>query len=1163
MKNFLQRLGLASIGLFFITFSVQAQAIDAQRLTDSYLKSNYNDLKLTLEDVTHYRLSSELVTKHNGLTHLYLQQTHADIPVFNAIFNINLLENGSVLSVGNRFLPQLAQRVNTTVAQIDQKTAVGHFARQMRLGTLPNLKQLPSSTETVSYFDAGGAALEPVKVEPMYFPVDEEIRLAWKVSFYAPDAQNWWVAHIDATNGDLIGLDDLVIHCSFESECPEEHAAHTHLDHASDAFTPTPPAGGAAYRVYPLTIESPNHGDRVRVTDPADATASPFGWHDTDGTQGPEFTITRGNNVHAYNDIFRQNRSLGGEPEGGDSLVFDFPLDLSTNRPYTQLDPLITNLFYWNNLTHDVWYSYGFDEASGNFQENNYGNGGNEGDYVRAEALDGSGTNNANMATNDDGSRPRMQMFLWGGTLQNALGFEASSGDEVLGQYEFVQFDFGGELPAPNQPINEQVVLASDDVDATADICQPITNGEELAGKIAMVDRGDCEFGFKAFAVQQQGAIAIVICNNAETPLFAAGGGDFGDQVTIPAVFVSKEDCDELKMSLSDLRIKIAQQEFIIPDPGPSGVSSDLDNGIIVHEYTHGISTRLTGGRFNSSCLRIEEQAGEGWSDWFGMVMTTTPDMVAERRRGVGTYAGRQPINGRGIRSFAYSRDMTINPHTYADIQTERVPHGVGSVWCVMLWDLFWNLVDEYEYDENMYNGTGGNNVAMQLVIDGMKIQPCNPTFVDARDAILAADEANYDGANQCLIWETFARRGLGVGAQPGGIESFDVPNTCLNDFVVNKKAVSEAFAGDRITYTLEIVNGKSTALSEGIVLDSIPAGTTFVEGSSSCDITEENGVLTINVGDLASGSELVCTYELQVSDEDFSILTFFEAVEGGLLSDWERTSAVGDQGWRRTIEDSYQGALAYFVANPGTRSDHFMMSQPFEVGAEDNPGLSFFHRYSTETEWDGGVIEVTVDDGATWTDVGEYMVKNGYPSNLRENPESNISGRPAFHGQSEGWIETIVDLGAFSGETIRFRFRFASDANTGSEGWYVDNITFYGNLSSITNIACAKEEEGDFCDSTTTIIFAAPTNTENIADDIDLGIFPNPADDVVHISLPESLDGEVQLSLVNTAGQVLLNQQLNDLQQQTVDIKSIPAGLYYLRLESERGIATRKLIVF
>jgi len=86
-------------------------------------------------------------------------------------------------------------------------------------------------------------------------------------------------------------------------------------------------------------------------------------------------------------------------------------------------------------------------------------------------------------------------------------------------------------------------------------------------------------------------------------------------------------------------------------------------------------------------------------------------------------------------------------------------------------------------FDDDFYNGTGGNNIAMQLVTDGLKLQPCSPGFIDGRDAILAADMANNNGANQCLIYQAFADRGLGFSATQGNTnnrfdqtEAFDMP---------------------------------------------------------------------------------------------------------------------------------------------------------------------------------------------------------------------------------------------------------------------------------------------------------------------------------------------------------------------------------------------------
>jgi hypothetical protein len=220
---------------------------------------------------------------------------------------------------------------------------------------------------------------------------------------------------------------------------------------------------------------------------------------------------------------------------------------------------------------------------------------------------------------------------------------------------------------------------------------------------------------------------------------------------------------------------------------------SDLDAGVIAHEYGHGISNRLTGGPNLVNCLNNAEQMGEGWSDWFALVMTTHPSDTAALPRGIGTYVIFQGADGRGIRPTPYTTDMTVNPSTYASVADAigiSQPHGIGYVWNTMLWEMYWNLVDRYGYNANIYDrwSTGGNNLAIQLVMDGMKFQPCRPGFVDGRNAILAADTALTGGANQCEIWRAFAKRGLGFSASQGlstsrsdGVQAFDLPASCTS----------------------------------------------------------------------------------------------------------------------------------------------------------------------------------------------------------------------------------------------------------------------------------------------------------------------------------------------------------------------------------------------
>jgi extracellular elastinolytic metalloproteinase len=96
---------------------------------------------------------------------------------------------------------------------------------------------------------------------------------------------------------------------------------------------------------------------------------------------------------------------------------------------------------------------------------------------------------------------------------------------------------------------------------------------------------------------------------------------------------------------------------------------------------------------------------------------------------------------------------------------------------------LYWNLVDKYGFSPNYYDVTqnAGNIKAMRLVFGGFPLQPCNPTFITARDAILLADKNHYGGENKCLIWKAFAKRGLGVGAEQSFeyVNDFKLPKDC------------------------------------------------------------------------------------------------------------------------------------------------------------------------------------------------------------------------------------------------------------------------------------------------------------------------------------------------------------------------------------------------
>ncbi len=767
-----------------IIFSVNASfSQDYSGVIKSYLQQNRSEYSLQSQDISDISIASESFSKSLKASTVYMEQRNQGIKVFNSTSPF-VVKNGAVVSAKVSFVANMASKVNATSPGITAQMAISKAAAALDLNAPSNLTLLETGADNSYVFSNGSISLENIPVQLVYQNMEDlnSLRLAWDLSIYLLNADHYYNVRIDAMSGELLQKMDWVSQCEFPDFSSMHNGKASNNSESilfeKSAATEKNPMGGSQYRVFALPLRNPDDGGDTVVNTPEDNTASPFGWHDTNAAAGAEFTITRGNNAYAYLDLC--DTGSGASPDGGAPLNFDFPFDLPRS-PVDYRDAATVNLFYLNNIIHDVMYQYGFDEASGNFQENSYGNGGTGSDSVNAEAQDGGGTNNANFGTPPDGSNPRMQMYIWTGTVGTVPNIFTINGGPLAGVYGGVPAGFGGAIPTT---LTGDLALIEDDDAGTSsdpnDGCDNITNGGSLSGKIVVIRRGDCEFGVKVLAAQNNGAIAAIVVNNVAGAPPLMGAGVVGCQVTIPAFAISNVDGEPI---ITQLQGAGSVNGTINGTDVPLSLDGDLDTEIVTHEYGHGISNRLTGGRFNTSCLQNEEQMGEGWSDFFALVMTIHNGDQAEDIRAMGSYASGDP---NGIRTYPYSTDFGINPHTYDDIKTEVAPHGVGSVWTAMLWEMTWDLIDEYGFDEDIYNGTGGNNIALQLVMDGLKLQPCSPGFVDGRDAILEADDIANGGANRCIIWRAFARRGLGLSANQGssnsksdGTEAFDVPTDC------------------------------------------------------------------------------------------------------------------------------------------------------------------------------------------------------------------------------------------------------------------------------------------------------------------------------------------------------------------------------------------------
>ncbi|MBI5704366.1 MAG: M4 family metallopeptidase, partial [Chloroflexi bacterium] len=118
------------------------------------------------------------------------------------------------------------------------------------------------------------------------------------------------------------------------------------------------------------------------------------------------------------------------------------------------------------------------------------------------------------------------------------------------------------------------------------------------------------------------------------------------------------------------------------------------------------------------------------------------------------------------------------------------------------------------------------------------------------------------------------------------------------------------------------------------------------------------------------------------------------------------------------------------------------------------NAFLHFAHAYDFETTtayWDGGVLEYSINNGATWVDAGSLMTHNGYRGTIYPNWNNPLKGRSAFVGASHGYISTRLNLSSLAGKTVTFRWRMGLDDVGVAWGWWLDNIRAYTCVPNFT----------------------------------------------------------------------------------------------------------------
>jgi hypothetical protein len=475
-------------------------------------------------------------------------------------------------------------------------------------------------------------------------------------------------------------------------------------------------------------------------------------------------TTTSGNNVNAFSDLDGNGVFSPGDvrPEVRSRRVLDYRYD-TTQEPLATQDQIkagVVNLFFLDNWMHDWWYDSGFTEATGNAQVDNLGRSGVGGDPFIALAQAGANNgsrDNASMSTPADGLSPRQRIFLF--TTSTVIALTTPAGTPHAE---------GFSAPPHAFDLTGAVAIADDGVAPGNDACQPITSN--VAGKIALITfSGVCGSAATVNNARAAGAIGVILADGAlDDPRAFAGSAT----ANIPGIAIGKTDGEALAAAVA------AGPVTVTVHSAPFGVErdGDLDSGVSGHEWAHYLHHRLAVCNSGQQCGAMSE----GWGDFNGLLLQLRDGDNRDGTYAQGSYAdasGTPDAAYFSVRRFPYSRDRTKNALSFRHIADENpLPtttpgrlnggansevHNAGEVWALMMFEAFNTLIDEHGVPV-------GRRRITDYSVAGLLLTPPEATFIEGRDAILAAASA-LDTDDMLLIAAAFAGRGAGsCAAAPG-----------------------------------------------------------------------------------------------------------------------------------------------------------------------------------------------------------------------------------------------------------------------------------------------------------------------------------------------------------------------------------------------------------
>ncbi|HEY2774815.1 MAG TPA: M36 family metallopeptidase [Candidatus Binatia bacterium] len=750
----------------------------------------------------------------------------------------------------------------------------------------------------------------PARAKPVYFHVDDSYRPAWYVEVSADvrgsngQVDNATVATVVAADdGELLLRTSLSRSDSFSYRAwADTSGEHGPLDGPYTDGTPHPTGTPFTY--------TPS------FTAPSLVSLAHGPISTNDAWLAPGSTVTKGNNVDAYTDASAPDGFSAGDFRADVTSPgsFDYTYDTAQDPEATsnQTSAAIVEAFYVANFEHDLYYDRGFDEAAGNGQQDNFGRGGLGGDPMLVEAQDYSGRDNADMNTPGDGFSPRMQLYLWDGPRTDSVAVDSQPSPHVLPSSlsPLGSADFGDN----NTSVTADVVLVDDGVSSNSDGCDtPFANAESVAGKIALIDRGLCLFIDKVQNALAAGAVGVLIANNTGGGTVSGMSGPCNGPCSIPVLMITQNQGAQTKQALAAGTVGVTMSL-------QSGVDRDgaLDNQIVAHEWAHFLSGRLVG---DGSGLSSNQSGGlgEGWSDFNAMLMTVRDGDNWAGAYPMSAYASAGLVGDSayfGLRRFPYSTDLTKNPLTFHDIQdgvaisgapcsfdcdgaNNSEVHDTGEVWTTMLWECYAALLGDTLGATPRLTFDEARTRMLGYLVASLKMTPLNPTFTEARDAVLASADAS-DLADEELFCNAFAKRGIGQGAvsparfsstNDGVVESF----TCVPPAVCPSSPRGDCQ-----------ISPRGQVKMQGSTLDPSRQSFSWKWTNGSTDLSD--------FGAAATGGT---NYRLCVYDDDSLVMNV--ALPGGGSCNGRPCWSSGSSGLRYKFSGGNPGGLTQVTMKPGS----------------------------------------------------------------------------------------------------------------------------------------------------------------------------------------------------------------------------------------------------